>query len=309
MRVRGTAIRFGNAAGTAKTPEEIRTILSTSANEARFGSVTKEPRTGNLGDVYYFNQETGTSYNSIGLSNRGVKYAEEVIPELLKETFGDAGKYLIVSVAGFTVEETVELADRAASLGVSEVEINLGCPNVWSEEGKQKPIPSYHPELFEETLMRVRARLGAYPIAAKISPVSNDLLRKLIPIMVKVGHPYEKGPLRIIGCNTLPNRKGVREDNSDALRFRVSEESEWQNLGGEAGAPLRPHAHRVTKLLLDELPETIDIVVHGGILKPKDAKELLELGADGFGAATGFLEFGPRFFDDLAINLPEEYFL
>ena len=63
----------------------------------------------------------------------------------------DAGKTLRVSIAGFKPEEYGKLARVILESEADEIEINLGCPNVWNN-GEQKPIASFSRELREEIL-------------------------------------------------------------------------------------------------------------------------------------------------------------
>lgn len=88
-------------------------------------TVTAQPR---IGNTPWRTVETAAGLlNAIGLDNDGVDaFLEGHLPYL--RTIGTA---VVVSVAGRTVDDFVELAERVGSEpGVAAIELNLSCPNV-----------------------------------------------------------------------------------------------------------------------------------------------------------------------------------
>ncbi|MDR1564313.1 MAG: dihydroorotate dehydrogenase [Oscillospiraceae bacterium] len=64
--------------------------------------------------------------NSVGLQNPGVEhFINEDLPWLLEQKTG-----IIVNIAGSTVEEYCEMAERLSETAVDIIELNISCPNV-----------------------------------------------------------------------------------------------------------------------------------------------------------------------------------
>lgn len=114
------------ASGTFGYAREMQEIVDVS----RLGAVlpktiTAEPR---IGNAPWRTVETAAGLlNAIGLDNDGVDaFLEHHLPYLSR-----LGTSIVVSVAGRTEDEFVELAERVGGeAGVSAVELNLSCPNV-----------------------------------------------------------------------------------------------------------------------------------------------------------------------------------
>jgi len=88
-------------------------------------TITAEPR---IGNAPWRTVETSAGLlNAIGLDNDGVDaFLEHHLPYLT-----DIGTSVVVSVAGRTEDDFVNLAERVGSQrGVSAIELNLSCPNV-----------------------------------------------------------------------------------------------------------------------------------------------------------------------------------
>lgn len=88
-------------------------------------TITAEPR---IGNAPWRTVETAAGLlNAIGLDNDGVDaFLSHHLPYL-----SQLGTSVVVSVAGRTEDEFVELAERVgAQKGVSAIELNLSCPNV-----------------------------------------------------------------------------------------------------------------------------------------------------------------------------------
>jgi len=88
-------------------------------------TITAEPRIGNA--PWRTVETSGGLLNAIGLDNDGVDaFLENHLPYLRK-----IGTSIVVSVAGRTEDDFVELAERVGGeQGVGAIELNLSCPNV-----------------------------------------------------------------------------------------------------------------------------------------------------------------------------------
>ncbi|HEY4510168.1 MAG TPA: dihydroorotate dehydrogenase, partial [Candidatus Paceibacterota bacterium] len=130
-----------NGAGWGcKTLEEVETLARTPISAIVVGSITMNPSPGNEGNAYWAHPEGLYSLNSLGLPNQGWPYYGENL-QMMRRIAHNAGKPLVVSIACFSPEEYAQLAGFVANENVDVTELNLGCPNVWGEQG-QKPIAS-----------------------------------------------------------------------------------------------------------------------------------------------------------------------
>ncbi|HEY5383270.1 MAG TPA: hypothetical protein VIJ88_01815, partial [Candidatus Paceibacterota bacterium] len=131
---------WGNAAGTCKDTVLAQKFAEVGMPHVMFGSITAQPRAGNAGDNFYYDEETGTSINSWGIPNRGIAaYMPELATTreaLLEDTF------LWVSISAgdaFNPEEYESMARSLANNCVADViEGNFSCPNM-IVGGKPKP--------------------------------------------------------------------------------------------------------------------------------------------------------------------------
>ncbi|HWB01354.1 MAG TPA: dihydroorotate dehydrogenase [Pirellulales bacterium] len=122
-------------------------------------TITRLPRLGN--PPWRTVETTGGMLNAIGLDNDGIDaFIEHHLPYL--RTLNTA---IIVSIAGRTVDEFVELAERLeAAGGMAALELNISCPNVSGgvDFGTD-------PSLCQKLVSDVRGHCSL-PIIAKLTP-------------------------------------------------------------------------------------------------------------------------------------------
>lgn len=122
-------------------------------------TITKEPRAGN--PPWRTIETSSGMLNSIGLDNDGIEaFIERHLPYL-----GSVGAPIVVSIAGRSQEEFVELAARLDGLpGVAALELNISCPNVSGgvDFGTDPPM-------CQRVVAGVRAACGL-PVLAKLTP-------------------------------------------------------------------------------------------------------------------------------------------
>jgi dihydroorotate dehydrogenase (NAD+) catalytic subunit len=99
--------------------------------------------------------------NSIGLDNDGQEaFIEHHLPYL-----ATVGSPIIVSIAGRTIEEFVEMAARMEGLaGIAAIELNISCPNV--SHGVDLGVD---PEMCRRVVAGCREACN-FPIIAKLTP-------------------------------------------------------------------------------------------------------------------------------------------
>ena len=106
--------------------------------------------------------------NAVGLQNIGAQaFLKEKWPALSKLKIP-----VIVSIAGFTENEFIDIAKQFASVPVAALELNLSCPNVSHGSGNRCFAQSA-----DETRAVVRAvkQIVKVPVFAKLSPEVADL--------------------------------------------------------------------------------------------------------------------------------------
>jgi dihydroorotate dehydrogenase (fumarate) len=270
-----------NAAGTAKSRDDVARLARSPVAAVTVGSITLQPRDGNGGEVYA--TRPGHAVNALGMPNRGADFYRDELPHMAELTRA-AGKPLVVSVAGFSPEEYGELAHLAADAGADLVELNLGCPNVW-DDGHQHRIASFDPELVAAS---VAAAAGAsVPIGAKLSPLADPIQ------LAEVAAALAASAARfVVACNTFPNGLALGTDGRPALDV---------GFGGVSGAAMKPIALGQVAQLRAALPPEVDLVGCGGVRHGDDIRDLGHAGAAAVGLATAYWDAGedPGVFGDL----------
>lgn len=262
-----------NAAGTAKTPEELERLAPTRLGAFTLGTITREPLAGAVTDAdpaYYHNPETGETYNWKGFPNAGMAEFERMLPEMA-ELAGH--RPLIVSVAGLSDKPGPELADlayRAFSAGADIVEVNPSCPNV---EGQ---VLCYRPDDFGQVLQQVEAAVGAdQPLAVKLPALNNGLITQIASVVEATS-----GVKVAVTMNTIPV-----DNPTDSFGRRLTSHA------GLSGPVTRGQARWQLSNWRAKLPETVDVVSTSGVFNGLEAADRVHtLGAAAVEIATALLE-------------------
>jgi dihydroorotate dehydrogenase (fumarate) len=287
-----------NAAGTCKLLEggdhDVYELARSATSAVMIGSITLDPREGNSGDVYSFDQALGISLNSLGLPCRGREYYAKHLPIMIKVAH-DAGKALFVSVAGFSTTQFYKLADVAFTGGADLVEVNFGCPNVW-QNGQQHRIFSFDEEAIGEALRLIQKDQGKDArVAVKLSPFSDPF--KLAEV-ARVIAEFEAVKV-VTSTNTFANGFLFAEGNRSRPRISV-------NYAGFAGPAMKPIGLGQVRQLRTLLPERIQIMGVGGVTSGDDVRDYLAVGASAVQTATAFLQSEPGLFSKILEDLTAE---
>ncbi len=201
--------------------------------------------------------------NSIGLENSGLEYfLAEDLPWL-----SGLDLPVWVNVAGFSLEEYVEVAKELAETGsVDALELNISCPNV-KEGGIQF---SSDPLEAARLVDAVRNEIEV-PLYVKLTPRSSDIVR-LAQAVAAAG----ADGLSLI--NTFP-------------AMSVDVETARPRLANISGGLSGPAIHPIAVLMIWEVARAVDlpIIGMGGIWSWRDAVEMMMVGADA--VAVGTLNF------------------
>lgn len=288
---------IGNAAGTAQRISDVDALLKSAVTRITFGSITLKPRGGNTGTTYFYDTGAKTSYNSMGLPNMGIEQACFALPELNKAVM-DTDRELRVSIAGLTIKEFPVLAAKVVETGVTALEVNLGCPNVY-EGGLRKPIFSYRPDWVEEILDDIKREVGrGIDVGLKLSPIDDPSLTKAIARVIGLSGALVS---EVVCCNTVPDQLPP----NGALSFSTVENPGFTlHKGGMAGASLITRSLEVVKIMVAALPNRRVIGV-GGIDNGETLGWHVDAGVHGFECGTALLERGPRVFTEILAEATE----
>lgn len=243
---------------------------------------TLKPRAGNRPQRIV--ETAAGMLNSIGLENPGVDYfLAHYLPQLR-----ELGVTTIVNLAGNTIDEYCELAERLQQPGVAALELNISCPNV--EAGGMAFGTS------EEAVHQVVRQVRQYtqlPLIVKLSPNVTDIAR--IAMVAE-----EAGADAISLINTLLGM---------AVDIRTRRPLLGNIVGGLSGPAIKPVALRMVWQVAQAVK--VPVIGMGGIMTATDAIEFLLCGASAvqIGAAN-FVEptTAWRVIDGIAEYMEEQGF-
>lgn len=221
-------------------------------------SVTRQPRLGNVGPRLV--PTPGGMLNAIGLQNPGIDYYLE--HEVRK--FADRPCAVIGSVAGFSLEDYVEVAERLAARDeIDALEVNISCPNVASEG----ETFACSPNLTGQVVKAVR-KVVTKPLIVKLSPNVTDI--------ASIAREAEAS-----GADALAVINTVRGMAIDVERWKP-------RLGNVTGGLSGPAIRPIAVLAVYEVARAvrIPIVGQGGIETTRDALEFLLAGASAISIGT-----------------------
>jgi dihydroorotate dehydrogenase (NAD+) catalytic subunit len=214
-------------------------------------TVTLAPRQGNPPPRLW--ELAGGMINSIGLPNKGLNgYIEHDLPRL-----GALPVPLIVNVMGSTHDEVAELVEAFSERSeVAALELNISCPNV-----KTGLMFGAVPEETGALIGRIRP-LTRKPVIVKLTPNATDVTAVALAAQ-------EAGADAVSLINTI---RGM------ALHPRTREPWLGGVTGGISGPAVRAAALAQVHALAARLQ--IGIVGMGGVQSGRDARDLMDVGAD-----------------------------
>lgn len=227
---------------------------------------TLHRRTGNLAPRI---AETPSGMlNSVGLQNPGIDhFIEKELPYLLTKDVT-----ILANIAGSTVEECIQVAEKLENTDVHMIELNISCPNV--KQGGAAFGTSC--EMAAEVTRQVR-KATSKPLIVKLSPNVTSItdIAKAVE---------DAGADAVSLINTL---LGMRIDiNTGRPILR-------NNVGGMSGPAVFPIAVRMVWQVANAVK--IPVIGMGGVSSGADAIELMMAGASAVqvGAAIFTDPFAP----------------
>ncbi len=259
VRVVGLRLRHPvmNASGIlGNTPGGVRKLASMGFSAIVTKTITPEAREGFQPPIIV-ELPTGGFINAVGIANPG----KEAIKSLI-----NAGRMLdlpvIVSVAGRSTDEFVEVVAEAEESGADAVELNLSCPHT---EGYGVELGADPRKVYE--VVKETSSTSGIPVIAKLGPIDN--------VIESAGKALEAGAKALTLINT------VKAMLIDVYVMRPVLTAKY---GGMSGPPIHPIAVRVIYDVYREYqPEILGV---GGVTDWETAAEFILAGAKAIQVGT-----------------------
>ena len=153
----------------------------------------------------------------------------------------------------------------------------------------------------------LRALQGASELDALLSQLKDAQLRladqhkRYVPLALKIAPDLDNAQIKDIAAALLRHKiDGVIATNTTLSHRLVDRVKHGLEAGGVSGAPVFNMSNIVIRALKAELGDAIPIIGVGGIMRGKDAKEKIDLGASLVQVYTGLIYTGPSLVGDCA---------
>lgn len=285
----------GNAAGWCKSIEEVQQLARSAAQFVVVGSITVVPRKGNPGTTF-----NGTSLNALGLPNPGIEAIRAMAPDIVHIAH-DAGKPIMLSVAGFSPEEYWELTKAAQELQFDGAELNLSCPNVVDGDDR-KVISSYDipvlRSILERAVVPFTMQNRSFFTSIKMAPMSDPAQIHRTAELISA---YDIDA--VVTQNSFPN--GLLFDDRGNPQIQTPDATGWGGFAGPAIKPMALGQVSQWKAALKKYrafgPRIIGV---GGVQCGADVRDMQRAGASLVQVGTTYFTGGAGVFSSIA----DEYF-
>ncbi|HIC98988.1 MAG TPA: dihydroorotate dehydrogenase [Pyrodictiaceae archaeon] len=227
-------------------------------------SFTREKREGYETPIAVPIDETFSLLNAVGLENPGLEGLATLLD--MCRVFD---RPIIVSIAGSSAKEFIEIAAVAEEHGAAAIELNLSCPHA---RGRGLEIGG-SPSAVKEIVSAV-ASTTSIPVIAKLG-----LVDRLVEISSTA---LDAGARALTLINSVKAMKIDIYAAKPVLGNRV---------GGLSGKAIHPIAVRAVYEVYRELQP--DIIGVGGVFGWEDAIELIMAGARAIQVGTAIIYYGP----------------
>ncbi|HOG25226.1 MAG TPA: quinone-dependent dihydroorotate dehydrogenase [Bacteroidales bacterium] len=269
----------GLAAGLDKNAEVYNQLGALGFGFVEIGSVTLAPQEGNPKPRSFRLVKDKALINRMGINNYGVKQIVRNIQRDKPNVIigGNISKNTLTpnDLAYKDFEKTfAQMYDY-----VDYFVINVSCPNV-KDLSNLQTVDSL--TAITRHLTEIRRYCDLYrPILLKVSPdLPTGTLDQVIELILLSGLDG------IVACNSTVSREGL---------VTSGEKLEAIGEGGLSGAPLKEKVLSVIRYIHKKTDGNLPIIGVGGIMTPRDAKDMLDAGASLVQVYTGFIYEGPFF--------------
>lgn len=276
-------IKFKNPVGLAAGFDKNGTCFNDMANFGfgfiEIGSITPEAQPGNSKPRCFRLPEDEAIINRMGINNKGVEYVinqiEKREPKLILG--GSISKNSTTPNEG--APKDFEKSFALIYDFVDYIALNVSCPNVKNlQELQDIDILTK----IIDNITELRKYYDEYkPVLLKLSPdMPKEHLDEIIDLVMSSGLDG------VIVSNTTNSREGLKSDQAKVERI---------GKGGLSGMPLYQKSLEMIKHINKKTNGYLPIIGVGGIMSPKQAKEILDAGASLIQIYTGFIYRGPGF--------------
>ncbi|MCA8908298.1 MAG: hypothetical protein KDA64_10505 [Rhodospirillaceae bacterium] len=274
------------AAGCAKHPDGARKILASPSSALVVGSITTEPYGVDDGDVLWC--DGARSVTGFGFPNAGIDAWQADLVELAAAA-QEAEKPFVVNVAGNSVEDYLNLAERAFVAGADAVELNFAWPCLLSPR-LVKHAFSDDPAAVTELLRAARHRFAGKhgDLWLKFSPLQPTILEQMAAAISAEGG---KLVTAVACCGPYPRTLFLEPDGSSVVGS--------DSFGQMSGEVLRPIALGQVRQFRTLLPAEVSVIGLGGVSIREHVDQYLYMGAAAVGLATAYQVGGVSVFDYL----------
>jgi dihydroorotate dehydrogenase (NAD+) catalytic subunit len=216
--------------------------------------------------------------NAMGLPNPGIEEYTKEICEVKK-----FGVPVIISIYGFSAEEYVKVAQRAAVAGADAVELNVSCPHV-QETGSEI---GQNPRVLANVVRKVKDAVRI-PVFVKLSPNVRSIQEPAVIVA-------NSGADALTAINTV---KAMAIDTETTMPILGNK------MGGLSGPAIKPIALRcVYEIFECTVRAELPIIGCGGITTWQDAVEFLLAGATALQIGTAIANRGLKVFKKVTDGL------
>ena len=267
----------GLAAGFDKNGDRYNELANFGFGFIEIGTVTPKAQTGNPKKRLFRLIEDNAIINRMGINNKGVKYAVKSLKENRPRVI--IGGNISKSTTSANDLAPIDYEKSFAQMYdfVDYFVVNVSCPNV---KGITKLQDITALSEIVDKLTTLRKYFDDYrPILLKISPdLTYEQLDEIIELILVSGLDG------IVATNTT-----IKRDNLKTSSDKIAEIGD----GGLSGEPLYKKSLDVVKYISKKTNGQLPIIGVGGIMTPKQAKEMLDSGASLIQIYSGFIYNGP----------------
>ncbi|HBG24576.1 MAG: dihydroorotate dehydrogenase (quinone) [Bacteroidetes bacterium GWF2_41_61] len=270
---------IGLAAGFDKNGEVYNQLSDFGFGFIEIGSLTPNEQIGNPKPRCFRLLPDRAIINRMGINNKGVKFAVSRLKDKKSRTVVGANIIKSTSSANDQAPQDYEKSFAQLYDFVDYFVVNVSCPNV---KGVTKLQDINSLSEIVDRLTTLRKYFDEYrPILLKVSPdLTFEQLDEIIDLILVSGMDG------IVATNTTISREFLTSP-SDRVEFIGD--------GGLSGAPLYRKSLEVVQYIHNKTSGQLPIIAVGGIMTPKQAKEMIDSGASLVQIYTGFIYNGPGF--------------
>jgi len=269
----------GLAAGFDKDAKLIDELECLGFGFIEIGTLTPKPQSGNDKPRLFRLPQDQALINRMGFNNEGVLAAVERLKKRKSKVIvgGNIGKNKITP--NENAVDDYEICFNALYPYVDYFVVNVSSPNTPGLRELQEKEPLKNLMMHMKKLSESKEKVK--PVLLKIAPdLTTSQLDDIVEILL------ETKTDGVIATNTTISREELTTEQTTISKI---------GNGGLSGKPLTKKSTEVISYLRSKLGKSYPIIGVGGIMKPEDAIEKINAGADLIQVYSGFIYEGPSF--------------